>query len=53
MKEITKIPRRQLKVSPIIIIKGSSRTTVKWKVQGVIKQNQGDEKMAQGESLTK
>lgn len=53
MKEITKIPRRQLKVSPIMIIKGSSRTTVKWKVQRVIKQEQGDEKMALGESLTK
>lgn len=48
MKEIPKIPRRQVTVSPIMIIKGSSKTTVKQKVQRVTKQDQGNEKMALG-----
>lgn len=48
MKEIPKIPRRQVTVIPIMIIKGSSRTTVKQKVQRVTKQDQGNEKMALG-----
>lgn len=48
MREMPKIPRRQVKVIPRMIIKGSSRTTVKQKVQRVTEQDQGNEKMALG-----
>lgn len=48
MREITKIPRRQVKVIPRMIIKGSSRTTVKQKVQRMTERDQGNEKMALG-----